>query len=116
MTSRYNSHNQTSMILLEACYKAGKADEAEKVRKALHKDLDQQAKYYDWIRANRPELYGSFEQSEVPINERMQVVLTEIEKKYAPQTQTQPKVEGSAPTIINGAGKPDSNAKKDSNK
>lgn len=30
LVSRYNSHNQTSMVYLEACYKAGKAELAEK--------------------------------------------------------------------------------------
>ncbi len=46
LVSRYNSHNQTSMVYLEACYKAGKAELAEKVRTVLKKDLNQQFDYY----------------------------------------------------------------------
>ncbi|HEX4876781.1 MAG TPA: DUF2723 domain-containing protein [Chitinophagaceae bacterium] len=44
--SRYNGHNQTAMIYLEACYKAGKTELAEKVRAAIKKDLNEQMKYY----------------------------------------------------------------------
>ncbi len=46
LVSRYNSHNQTSLVYLEACYKAGKTELAEKVRTALRKDLNQQFDYY----------------------------------------------------------------------
>jgi hypothetical protein len=44
--SRYNGHNQTGLIYLEACYKAGKTELAEKVRQAVKKDLEQQMNYY----------------------------------------------------------------------
>jgi len=101
MTSRYNSHNQTTFIYLEACYKAGKTDLAEKVRLAVRKDLEQQKKYYDYIKINRPDLFGGYDRSEAPINDAMLMVLDAIEQKYAPETQ--PKTNEGKPTIVNPA-------------
>src|SRR5439155_12126861 len=49
MTSRFNSHNQTGLVFLEACYKAGKTDLAEKVRLEVRRDLEQQQKYYAYL-------------------------------------------------------------------
>jgi hypothetical protein len=99
MVSRFSSHNQTGLLYLEACYKAGKTDMAEKVRMAMRKDLEQQKKYYDYLKNNRPELFGgSLEGTEVYFNEAMMMALDAIEKKYAPQSQSQP-VEGSSPII-----------------
>ncbi len=113
MTGRYNSHNQTGLIYLEACYKAGIADLAEKVRLALRKDLEQQKAYYTYLKTSRPELYGAFERSEDPINEALLMVLDAIEKQYAPQVQPKTNVEGNNPSIINTAPK-DSGSKADS--
>jgi len=114
-TSRFNSHNQTGLIYLEACYKAGKAELAEKVRLALRKDMEQQKKYYEYISSSRPEFYGGFERSEAPINDRLLMVLDAIEKRYAPQTQTKPNQE--TPTNITNPTGPDSGAvKPDSNR
>ena len=114
LVSRYNSHNQTGLLYLEACYKAGKTDLAEKVRLAIKKDLEQQTKYYAYIKDSRPELFGGFERSEAPINEAMLAVLTAIEQKYAPQTQIKPTTEG--PTTITNTAKPDSTKGKDTGK
>lgn len=111
-TSRYNGHNQTGLLYLEACYKAGKTELAEKIRKEIRTDLEQQEKYYNYIRTERPELYGGFERSEAPINQAMLYVLDAIEKKYAPQTQ--PAKSAETPTSIT-PGK-DSLNKKDSGK
>lgn len=114
LVSRYNGHNQTGLMYLEACYKAGKKELAEKVRQNIRKDLEQQKKYYDYIRDSRPELFNGFERSEAPINEIMLEVLVVIEKRYAPELQTKPNTEGH-PTIINKAGK-DSAVKTDTNR
>ncbi|MCB0716285.1 MAG: DUF2723 domain-containing protein [Chitinophagaceae bacterium] len=46
LVSRYNMHNQTTMIYLEGCYKADKKDLAERVREGVTKDLNQQFDYY----------------------------------------------------------------------
>ena len=115
LVSRYNSQNQTGLLYLEACYKAGKTDLAEKIRLALRKDLEQQQRYYNYIRDSKPQYYGGFERSEAPINEIMLQVLGMIEQKYAPQVQTTSPKEGNNPTIINQVNK-DSGAKKDSNR
>jgi hypothetical protein len=113
MVARFNSHNQTALLYLEACYKAGEMELAEKVRQATRKDLEQQKKYYDYIKANRPDLYGGFEHVEAPVNERMLLVLDAIEKKYVPQLQPKTNVSEGNSTIINSA-KPDSAKNKDS--
>jgi hypothetical protein len=103
MVSRFNSHNQTGLLYLEACYKAGKTDLAEKVRLVVRKDLEQQKKYYDYLKINRPELFGgTLEGTEVYINDAMLQALDAVEKKYAPQAQTQAPLEGGN-TIINSA-------------
>jgi|CXWL01.1.fsa_nt_gi hypothetical protein len=114
LVSRYNSHNQTAMLYLEACYKAGKAALAEKVRLGLRKDLEQQQKYYAYIRDSRSELYGGYERSEAPINEIMLQVLDQVEKKYAPEVQVKTTIE--TPTTITNTAKPDSAVKTDSGK
>ncbi len=108
MVSRYNGHNQTGLIYLEACYKAGKKELAEKIRTSIRKDLEQQKKYYDYISAERPDLFGGFERSEAPFNEAFLMVLDAIEKKYAPEVQVQMPVEGIDPTIITNPALPDS--------
>ena len=116
MTSRYNSHNQTSLVFLEACYKAGKTELAEKVRLAVRKDLEQQKKYYDYLKAERPEFYnGSMQGSEVPFNDVNLEVLDAIEKKYAPEKQPKTTIENPIPSI-NTSIKPDSIKKPDSPK
>ena len=115
LVSRYNGHNQTGILYLEACYKAGKTDLAEKIRLAVRKDLEQQARYYTYIKDNRPELYGGFERTEAPINEAMLIVLDAVEKKYAPQTQLKMPAEIPVPSINNSV-KPDSMKENDSAK
>jgi len=112
MVSRFNSHNQMGLQYLEACYKAGKTDLAEKVRLAVRKDLEQQKKYYDYLKNSRPELYGgTLEGTEVLINDILMNSLEAIEKKYAPQTQANTPAEGQN-TIINSV--KDSTKKADS--
>lgn len=82
MVSRYNSHNQTALIYLEAAYKADMKELAAKVKKAILTDLQQQDAYYKYIQSAEPAYYGGFERTEAPINERLFNVLREIESKY----------------------------------
>lgn len=82
MVSRYNSHNQTALIYLEACYKAGLKEMAAKIKEAILKDLKQQGAYYARIRTDKPEYAGLYDRTEAPINERLMTVLKEIETKY----------------------------------
>ncbi|MBL7733499.1 MAG: DUF2723 domain-containing protein [Chitinophagaceae bacterium] len=94
MTSRYNGHNQTGLVYLEACYKAGKTELADKIRKELRTDLEQQQRYYKYIEAEHPEFFGAYIRSEAPINEIMLAVLGEIEKRYTQPAKPQQGVEG----------------------
>jgi hypothetical protein len=88
MVSRFNTHDQMGMQYLEACYKAGKADLAEKIRLAVRRDLEQQKKYYDYLKNSRPELIsGTLGGTEAVVNDILLRALEAIEKKYAPQTQ-----------------------------
>lgn len=101
MVSRFSSHNQTGLVYLEAAYKAGRMELAEKIRAGLKKDIDQQKRYYDYLKDNRPELYGgSLEGVEVALNQIMSEVLDAIEQSYAPKGQPKP-VEGGPGTIVN---------------
>lgn len=92
MTGRFNSHNQTGLLYLEAAYKAGKTDLAEKIRKDLRKDLEQQKRYYENLRETRPDLFGAdLAGTEMPINDALLRVLDTIEQRYAntkPATNT----------------------------
>jgi len=100
MTSRFNNHNQTGLLYLEAAYKSGNKELAEKVRLAVRKDLEDQRKYYEYLRNKRPEFYGgSLEGTEVLLNEVMIQILESIERHYAPETQ--PKATEGPGTIIN---------------
>ena len=114
LVSRYGSHNQTSIIFMEACYKAGKKDMAEQYGKAIRKDLEQQRAYYISMNNGQKPIinqYGSSEDNsplfqslvtEYQINEALMVVLDEVEKRYAPEKQ--PKAtEIPNPTIENPA-------------
>lgn len=46
MPSRYETHNQTAMLLLEAAYGADAKEVAAKISKSLNTDLNQQMDYY----------------------------------------------------------------------
>jgi len=125
MASRYNGHNQTGLVYLEACYKAGKTDMAEKIRLAIRKDLTQQQAYYISLNGGtKPVMTASGVSVDNPlfktltmeyqINELMIEVLNAVEAKYAPQTQIKPTTEG--PTTITNSANPDSIKGKDSGK
>lgn len=114
MVSRYNTHNQTGLLYLEACYKTGLSELAEKIRLRIRKDLEQQKKYYDYLKNDREELFKSLN-TEFEINERLLFVLDAVEKQYAPQTQPKTIIEGSG-TIINTPNTRDTGNKKDSGK
>ncbi len=81
MTSRYNSQNQASLIFLEACYKAGEMVIAKKVKAQLQKDLDQQSKYYTFLKSGNASLFSSLEYEEES-NNRLKQYFDLIDKKY----------------------------------
>jgi hypothetical protein len=89
MTSRDNSHNQTALIYLEAAYKAGNTQLAQKVGTAVKKDLEDQRKYYDYIAAEKEEMFPSLAR-EAEINKLLQRAFDEIQKNYTqPKTVTE---------------------------
>ncbi|HEX7844310.1 MAG TPA: DUF2723 domain-containing protein, partial [Chitinophagaceae bacterium] len=98
LVSRYNSHNQTALVYLEAAYKAGKNDLAEKVRADVRKDLEQQQRYYEYMRAEKPDFFSHFERDDQN-NRAMLGLLKAIEDRYAPQS-AQPKPAGENPAVI----------------
>ena len=53
MVSRQNQHNQTSMMLLEAAYRAGDSLMANKISQAVRKDLTEQVEYYNSLDENK---------------------------------------------------------------
>ena len=126
MVSRYGSHNQQGLVYLEACYKAGKTELAEKIRQSIRKDMEQQRSYYIAMNGgNTPDISPSGADNNDPmframlleyrINEAMMIVLAELENRYAPQAKAgQPAVEKPGQTVTTTA-KPDSGAVKDSN-
>ncbi|MBL0154912.1 MAG: DUF2723 domain-containing protein [Chitinophagaceae bacterium] len=101
MVSRYSSHNQNSLLFLEACYKAGNKQLAGKVRDALKKDFAEQRAYYEYIRENQPDLYGAFERTEVPLNEIMMRIFDTIESRYNAAPVTPGKPDETVPGRVN---------------
>jgi hypothetical protein len=55
LVSRYNMHNQTSLMLLEAAYRAEDNALADKISKAVRKELTEEIAYYDAIGDKRAE-------------------------------------------------------------
>jgi hypothetical protein len=60
MVSRGNQHNQLWLLYLEAAYKSGDMQLANKLKTALRKDLKDQKAYYDYLKNNKEEFYSSF--------------------------------------------------------
>ncbi|MBS1760519.1 MAG: DUF2723 domain-containing protein [Bacteroidetes bacterium] len=116
MPSRFygSSHNQTSLILLEAYYKAGNKEMADKVEQALRKDMAQQKAYYEYMRDARPNDYESFKRSEEILNKIYMNALDAIEAKYAPATPAAKPETSGAPGQLKPAA--DTTKKKDTTK
>jgi hypothetical protein len=97
MPSRYNNHNQTALIYLEAAYKAGDTKLAQKVSAAIKKDLDDQKKYYDYLRTEKEDMFQSLAQ-EAQINDIILQVYDLVQQKY-----TQPKPVTEHPEAVDKA-------------
>ncbi len=88
MVSRYNMHNQASIMLLEAAYRAGDATLAKKISESVKKDIDQQMAYYASLDQRRSErLYG-----EIQYATRLQSMLQQIEQFLNPANAEKPPV------------------------
>ncbi len=84
MVSRYNQHNQTSLLYLESAFKAGHTALANKIKAALRKDLNEQKVYYDYLRVNKPEFYGSFAGDAAEADQYLQYI-NNMESVYGQQ-------------------------------
>jgi hypothetical protein len=111
MVSRDGSHNLYGLLYLEAAYKAGNQQLAQKIGSALKKDMQQQQSYYNYLRDERDDLFTSV-QDEARNNDILMMILDEIQKAYTAKTPNNPTIEGKNPTIITNI--KDSGKKKDS--
>ncbi len=129
LVSRYNNHNQTGLMYLEAAYKAGKMDLANRVKDALRKDFDQQRAYYLSLNDGKPPVFQSFQSNdntkffsglmtEYQINEALSAVLDRIVSKYDPKSAPKnTNVEtGGGNSVLNQAADSASGANPDSGK
>jgi hypothetical protein len=114
MIGRDNGHNVNGLIYLEACYKAGEMQLAEKIRLALKKDLEQQQKYYQYIKTEREDLFAGFDgqDGEAAKNDYCLFLLKMLEDKYHPAAKPNVNETQKGPIINN----PDTSKQKDSNK
>jgi MFS family permease len=83
MVSRFQSHNQISMLYLEAAYKAGHSTLANKVKAALKKDLTDQKNYYNYLKSEKPDYYPAFQNDEQDCDQYLRY-LESMEKTYNP--------------------------------
>ena len=112
MPSRFGNHNQATLVYLEACYKAGKTDLAEKVRKALTKDLKEQQDYYTYMQTEKPDAFSMLQMESLIAGAQMQVV-DAIVQRYAPNTNVKPPATAEGDKVItNPVVKPDSTKQK----
>jgi len=103
MVSHYNQHNYATFRFLEACYKSGYKELADHVSKALHKDFDQQMKYYQHLSESKQE--GM--KTEMQGTQQLQQMLGMMEAQYSKGTSGSANPE--LQNIISNA--PDSGAK-----
>jgi hypothetical protein len=76
LVSRYNLHNQTSIMLLEAAYRAGEKDLVKKISDSVKKDLSEQMAYYEAIGERRSEALFM----EIQYAQRLQSMMEQLEK------------------------------------
>ena len=86
MVSRDNRHNYFAMVYLEAAYKAGHTALVNKMKAALQKDLDEQVKYYDYLKTSKPEFYGGDLAGDDSRSREYLQKLKDLEKQYNPGT------------------------------
>ena len=96
MPSRYQQHNQISMQMIVACYKANEITLAEKISKLLKKDMEQQASYYRSLPENKRESLGQ----EIERNENNLKAISQFKEQFKMMNQLQnmPQGKNVAPT------------------
>ncbi len=91
MVSRGNFHNRMAMSYLRAANEAGYTELANKIKSALQKDLQEQVKYAEYLRDNRPEYYSSDIATDEDFARR---TLQELEKNFSPAPVIVPETPG----------------------
>ena len=97
MVSHNNQHNYFTFRFLEACYKAGYKQLADHVSGALHKDFDQQMKYYNTL----PEAKQEAMRQEIQGTQQLQQMLTMMETQYKSSSLANPLGEQGQPLLTN---------------
>lgn len=82
-------HNYYGLVYLEAAYKAGNKEVAQKVKKQIAESFKQEKEYYDYIIAEKTERAGDLANDRNTLAEQLQM-LDEIEKKYNPAPAVTP--------------------------
>lgn len=88
-------HNQTSLLYLRSAYEAGHTDLAKKVKAALVKDLNEQLKYYAYLKEFRDGYYYQLSQDEKEAQDYLNVIKQfeqQFEAKGVPPLQELPGV------------------------
>ncbi len=65
LVSRGNMHNQTSLMMLEAAYRSGNRDLADKISRAVKKDLNEQMAYYNAIGSKADGMTGEVQRTQL---------------------------------------------------
>jgi len=111
MVSHNNQHNYFTFRFLEACYKAGYKELADHVSGALHKDFDQQLRYYNTL----PDKSQEAMRSEIQGTQQLLQMLTMMDTQY--KTSSMIGGQGELPLpLLNGSDSGKKAPKKDSGK
>jgi len=105
MVSQNNMHNYISMNYLEAAYKAGHKGLIAKVKPALEKDLNEQLRYYRYLRDNKPDFYNGDLMSDENFCTQVLEQLKQYDAQYSGKPQTVPEVPGQLRDTLDSANK-----------
>ena len=86
LVSRYALHNQTSLMLLEAAYRAGDMALAQKIARSVKKDMNEELAYYEALGEKRAERM-SFE---IQRTQMMLQMLSQMEQVLNPANPEKP--------------------------
>ncbi|RYD98598.1 MAG: MFS transporter [Sphingobacteriales bacterium] len=84
MVGRFNSHNQTALIYLEAAYKAGHTALAKKLHDSILKDLTEQKAYYEYLKTEKEDFYNSVAREDDINNFLLTQLLPAMDRRYNP--------------------------------
>jgi len=113
MVSRGQQHNQFSIIMLQAAYRAGDTALADKINKSVKKDLEQQMNYFNNLSDSKQDIMGS----EIQTVQRWLMALQQLEGQFKnPVPPVPSEIPGTslkvAPPVNSGTTKPDTQKNK----